>query len=72
MTLLIVQKAKEAIENYFVDANVKTAALNIMDKSFCSIDYCLYENTMLKGPWSNDSKEHNAYMKTYEEWSKKQ
>lgn len=59
--------AKNALAEYFNNAQIKVAALNIFDKAKknVKIDYCLYENTIIRGPWSSDSKENNAYIKEY-------
>lgn len=61
------------LKDYFKDAEIKVAALNVFDKSkrLVNTDFTLYENTILIGPWSNDSKEHSKYNKMYEEWQKK-
>jgi len=42
----------------------KTACLNVLDKSVknIKIDYFLMKNTMLSGPWSNDSKFHKQFL----------
>ncbi|MBR7042042.1 MAG: phosphoribosyltransferase [Bacilli bacterium] len=65
-----IKYAKEAIEGYFDDATVKVAALNCFDKAndIIKIDWCLFRNTMLKGPWSNDSKENKKFLKMYYAW----
>lgn len=61
---------KNAVANYFKKSEVKVASLNLFDraKEVYTPDYHLYENTMIKGPWSNDSKEHKRYIKMYENW----
>lgn len=65
--------AKEKIEKYFKDAELKIAVYNVFDKSkeIVDIDYTLYKNTIIKGPWSNDSKEHSKYLSLYKKWREK-
>ena len=65
---------KEAIEKFFVKSTVKVAALNCFEKSkkIVKTDFYIYKDTMLKGPWSNDSKENKEYLKKYGEWHEKQ
>ena len=50
------------------------AALNCFEKSkkIVNTEYYVYEDTMLKGPWSNDSKENKQYLKMYTEWHNSQ
>lgn len=62
-------ESKKAIEEFFPEATIKVAALNIMAKSIVPIDYYIYFDVLLKGPWSNDSREHRAYVKEYNRWS---
>lgn len=62
--------AKEAISNYFKDSNVKVAAINYFTKSekIQKIDFYVYKETLLLGPWSNDSRENREYLKDYYKW----
>ena len=61
---------KEVISNFFTKSEVKVAVLNYFDKAekIFKPDYYLYNNTMLKGPWSNDSKENKVFLKEYNKW----
>ena len=59
---------KKAIVDYFKNAEVKVAVFNVMDKSTIRPDYTLYNNMMICGPWSNDSKYNKKYNKLYYEW----
>ena len=63
---------KKEIEKYFESAMVKIAVYNIFDKAKKVIDsdYNLYSNTIIKGPWSNDSKEHKRYLDMYYNWKR--
>ena len=65
---------KEEIEKYFISAEVRVAALNYFEKSINVVktDYYLYNDTMLKGPWSNDSSENKAYLELYNNWHNSQ
>lgn len=64
--------AKKAVQEYYSNSQVVTAAYNIFDaaKEIIDIDYKLYENAILKGPWSNDSNEHSIHEKQYNEWKR--
>ena len=65
---------KKAIEKFFTNSTVKVAALNCFEKSkkIVKTDFYIYKDTMLKGPWSNDSRENKEYLKKYGEWHEKQ
>lgn len=65
-----IKLTKEAIKNYYKKAKVKVAVFNVMSKSTIKADYNLYEDIMICGPWSNDSKECNKHLKMYNEWKK--
>lgn len=62
-----VLECRKEIEKQYPQARVKVAALTVFDmsKQRIQVDYCLYENTILMGPWSNDSKEHAQFIKAY-------
>lgn len=62
--------AKNAVANYFRKSEVKVAVINLFDKAkeVYEPDFHLYDNTMIKGPWSNDSKENKRFLKEYYEW----
>ena len=63
-------QVKNVIEQYFDGAEVVVAALNVFSKSenIIKIDYCLWKETMLNGPWSNDSIENKEFIKMYTCW----
>ena len=65
-----IKSVKEKVCEYFKDSQIKVAALNCFEKSkkIVTTDYYLYTDTMIKGPWSNDSKENKTYLKMYDEW----
>lgn len=64
------QLVKESVSNFFVESDVKFAVLNYFEKAekVFKPDFYLYTNTMLKGPWSNDSKENKEYLRKYNDW----
>ena len=68
-----IKSCKEEIETFFKNSKVKVAALNYFTKSkkVVQIDFYIYQDTMLNGPWSNDSKEHFSFIKEYNEWISK-
>ena len=69
-----IKKAKDAIESFFTNSNVKIAAINYFEKSkkIVNVDYFLYSEKMLLGPWSNDSKENKKYLMEYKKWHEEQ
>ena len=66
------KRSLEEIKKVFPDAEVKVASLNVWDKSknIVSVDYSLYQNTIIKAPMSKDSKEYKDFIKTYNEETK--
>lgn len=64
--------AKKEIEKFFENSNLKVAAFNYFEKSKknISIDYNLYKDTMIQGPWSNDSKYYNQFLEMYFNYKK--
>lgn len=64
---------KDEVEKFFKGKEIRIAALNYFKKSekIVKADYFLYADTMLLGPWSNDSKENKEYLKEYGEWHDK-
>ncbi len=65
-----IKLTKSAISDYFKNSEVKVAVFNVMSKATINADYNLYQDMMICGPWSNDSKECNKHLKMYEEWKK--
>lgn len=55
------------ISSMFVNAEIKTAGLNVWDKSksIINTDFALFKNTVIKTPMSKDSKEYKDFMKIY-------
>lgn len=55
------------ISSMFANAEIKTAGLNVWDKSKSIIDtdFALFKNTVIKTPMSKDSKEYKDFMKIY-------
>ncbi|WP_338587249.1 phosphoribosyltransferase [Clostridium baratii] len=64
------KQCKESIEKFFKNSDVKLASLNVFSKSeeVIKIDYYLYKDKLCKGPWSNDSKENNKFIKLYKKY----
>ena len=60
------------IKKVLPEAEIKVASLNVWDKSknIVSVDYSLYQNTIIKAPMSKDSKEYKAFIKLYNEETK--
>lgn len=63
-------ETKNALSNYFKDAEIKIAVFNVMSKSIVEADFTNYNDTMLNGPWSNDSKYNKDFLNMYKEWKK--
>lgn len=55
------------LKNIFREADIKTAALNVWDKSRVRIetDFALYRNIVIKAPMSKDSKEYELFIKEF-------
>lgn len=58
---------KKVVQEYFINAEIKIASLNVWDKSeeLIKTDYALYKNTIIKAPMSKDSKEYNQFINIY-------
>ena len=63
-------EVKKVLEKYFNSADIKVAVFNTMKKSIIKPEFTLYEDTMICGPWSNDSKFFNTFITEYKEWKK--
>ena len=61
-------ETKKALQEYFINANIKTAVFNYMSKAIIIPDFNIYKDTMICGPWSSDSKENKLFLKLYEDW----
>ncbi|MRG85073.1 phosphoribosyltransferase [Salinibacillus xinjiangensis] len=59
---------KETVRN----AEIKFASINIFDESkeVYKVNYFLYENHIISGPWSKDSKYHKQFLKEYDSYKK--
>lgn len=60
----------DELRKIFPNSEIKTAVLNIFTaaKTKFTPDFSLYEDTVILGPWSNDSKEHTKYIHEYKKW----
>ena len=63
-------EVKKVLEQYFKNSEIKVAVFNTMKKSVVKPDFTLYEDMMICGPWSNDSKYFNKFIREYKEWKK--
>ena len=61
-------EVKKVLEKFFKNSEIKVAVFNTMNKSIIKPDFTLYKDTMICGPWSNDSKYHKLFLKEYEKW----
>lgn len=61
-------KVKEELERTFTSAELKVAVFNVMKKSIIRPDFYMYEDNLISGPWSNDSRYNNEFVKQYKEW----
>ena len=64
------KQCKEVVEQYFKNSEIKLAALNVFSKSekVVHVNYYLYKDKLLEGPWSNDSKENDKFVQLYKEY----
>ncbi|WP_371810004.1 phosphoribosyltransferase [Geobacillus sp. DSP4a] len=60
----------EFIRNNFWNKTIKFASLNYFEESkkVYRVDYSLYKNYILIGPWSKDSKYYNEFIMRYQQW----
>lgn len=63
-----IRKAKEELKKTFISAELKVAVFNVMKKSIIRPDFYMYEDNLISGPWSNDSRYNKEFLKQYEEW----
>lgn len=65
-----IMQVKKCVEQYFRDASIKIATFNIFLKSqeLVKVDYHIFEDTMICGPWSNDSKYYKEFLSNYKKW----
>ncbi|QOW29940.1 phosphoribosyltransferase [Bacillus cereus] len=56
--------------NTYTETEIKFASLNYFTDSanIFQVDYSLYENHILMGPWSNDSKYNKEFIELYNQW----
>lgn len=64
------KQCKETVEKFFKNSEIKVAALNVFSKSekIIKVDYYLYKDKLLQGPWSNDSKDNKKFIQLYEKF----
>lgn len=60
------------INKCFNNKVIKFASINYFDKSkeIFEVDYTLYHNHIIIGPWSKDSRYYSEFLKRYHEWKK--
>ena len=67
-----IKACQEEIKSFFSNSTIKIAAFNYFEKSarMVKTDYYIFKDTMVNGPWSNDSKYHKEFIKEYINWKK--
>lgn len=65
-----IKACKEEIKKFFHNSNIRIAVFNYFEKSknIVDVDYNIYTETIMNGPWSNDSKYHKEFLKEYNSW----
>lgn len=65
-----IKQVKEAVKVFFKESNIKVVSINVFDqsKSVIKTDYTLFNNYIVKGPWSTDSNEYSRFIKDYNRW----
>ena len=65
-----ISQVEECVKKYFNKSKIILATLNVFSKSESTvkINYYLLKDTMLNGPWSNDSKENKKFSLMYKKW----
>lgn len=68
-----IKVCNEEIKKFFPDSNIKIAVFNCFEKSknIVDVDYTIYRETIMNGPWSNDSKYHKEFLREYNNWKLK-
>ena len=61
-------EAKKKLVEIFKNSDIRVAVFNTMNKSTIKPEFTLYNDFMICGPWSSDSKYHKSFIKEYEEW----
>ena len=56
------------LKRYFKDAEIRVATLSNFNHAW--VDYELYHNCILSGPWARDSKDYNLFIEDYENYQK--
>lgn len=55
------------VQDYFQNADIKIATLSNFD--FPNVDYQVYQNKILAGPWGRDSKEYQRFVQSFKEYT---
>lgn len=57
------------LQKHYPSTKIKTAALSVFDgsKDIVKVDYHIFDNMIVMGPWANDHKEHLKFMRLYKE-----
>lgn len=57
------------LQKHYPSAKITTAALSVFDgsKDTVNVDYHIFDNMIVMGPWANDHKEHSKFMRIYKE-----
>lgn len=65
-----IKACKDEVERFFPNSNIKVAVFNYFEKSvdIIKVDYYIFKETMMNGPWSNDSRYHSSFIKEYDTW----
>ncbi len=63
-----IEICENELKKIYKNSKIETAALNVMSNTLKYPDYYLYEDTILRGPWSIDSKDNKEYIKIYNSW----
>lgn len=63
-----VKEVFQYLKTHLNNENIKVAAFNYFDESseIFQIDYYLYRNAIIQGPWSKDSKYYKVFQSKYE------
>lgn len=62
--------AYDCVKEFFDGAEIRVAVINEFEGTddVIKADYCIFQNTLISGPWSSDSREHKRFIRRYEEW----
>ena len=63
-----IEQVYKVVKKYYSNSNVEVAVFNCMENATFKPRFSLYTNTMINGPWSNDSNYNAEFISEYKDW----